>query len=108
MKKYLPILFICCMVGLLPGCQKSHPLTIIPEPAECSQKNGHFTIDEQTFLCFENISGKDRSLMNLISDTYTETFHLTPNEGDKSSCKKNYILFEINKKNDDKRAKDIL
>jgi len=102
MKKCLPVLMVCFLAVIFSGCKNDHPLTIIPEPAECTQKSGHFTIDDQTFLCFENIAPKDKSLMSLISDSYTETFHLTPNVGDKGSCKKNYILFEINKKNDDK------
>ncbi len=86
------------LTALLAGsCTQSNPITIIPEPVECTPKKGSFNINEKTYLCFENI-GEDRTFTKTINDSYSQFFNIRPNLGDKSSCKKNYILFEINEK----------
>lgn len=102
MRNLFSLLTFCCLTLFFVNCRQPNPIVIIPEPAECTSKHGNFTIDDKTRLCFENIDGDDKELMHLIRDSYTATFHLTPNLGDKSSCRKNYMLFEINQEKDDK------
>lgn len=98
MRKINFTLLLCCIAFAFNGCQHQKPIVIIPEPVECTPKSGNFTIDNETYLCFENTSGEDRLLTTTITDEYKNFFKFTPNLGDKSSCKRNYILFEINKK----------
>ncbi|MCQ2284894.1 MAG: glycoside hydrolase family 20 zincin-like fold domain-containing protein [Bacteroidales bacterium] len=99
MKNLRLLLMVVCAVLLLCACgKKSNPIVIIPQPVECQPKSGHFTINDETFLCFDNISPEDVALMKYINHSYKKYFSLTPNLGDKSSCHKNYILFSINKK----------
>ena len=99
--KHLNILFLMIILLFLgSSCQKSNPITIIPEPVECTPKHGSFTINSKTYLCFENIPGEGYSFAKLINESYQKFFHRRPNMGDKSSCRKNYILFEINEKED--------
>ena len=97
--KYFKLIFaFVCTALLACSCTKTNPIVIIPEPVSCEPKHGNFTINDQTYLCFENIAPEDNSLMKYINHSYKKFFYLTPNLGDKSSCHKNYILFEINEK----------
>ena len=100
MKRIYTILALCGLLLLTGGCGKQKPIVIIPNPVECTPKSGTFTIDVETFLCFENIDGADKSLMKIIRDGYTSTFKITPNLGDEKSARTNYILFKINAKPD--------
>lgn len=100
--KHLKIITLVLLAAALSySCQKNNPITIIPEPVDCTPKHGNFNINAKTYLCFENISGEDHDFMKLINHSYREFFKLTPSMGDKSSCRKNYILFEINEKRDE-------
>ncbi len=91
--KLLTIILFATLLG--SSCQKSNPITIIPEPADCTTKKGNFTINADTYLCFENID-TNRTFKKVISESYQAYFNIRPNMGDKGSCRKNYILFEIN------------
>lgn len=89
----LLLALIACSCG-----SKQNPITIIPNPVEVTPKSGNFTIDDKTFVCFENITGEDQGTIKLITESYKNFFKLTPNLGDGTSARKNYILFEINEK----------
>lgn len=99
MKKLSLILIVLC--SLLCSCNKHNPIIIIPEPVECTPKNGSFTIDDKTFLCFENIAPEDKAFMKTIHDSYKKSIKINPNLGDESSCRSNYILLRINEKHQD-------
>lgn len=100
--KHTYLFLLCSLVLLCSGCHKSNPIVIIPNPVECTPKAGHFTLNQETFLCFENVEGDDSHLMRIIRNLYQESFNITPNLGDGSSRRSNRILLEINKKWDDK------
>lgn len=92
----LLLALIACSCG-----SKQNPITIIPNPVEITPKHGNFIIDNKTFVCFENITGEDQGTIKLITESYKNFFKLTPNLGDGTSARKNYILFEINEKRDE-------
>lgn len=100
MKHFKLIFAFICVTLLACSCTKTNPIVIIPEPVMCEPQNGNFTINDQTYLCFENIASEDNDLMKYINHSYKKYFKLTPNLGDKGSCRKNFILFEINEKED--------
>lgn len=93
------LLWIFAVIGIC-SCSKPKPIVIIPQPVECTPKSGNFEINANTYLCFENIVNDDTQLTKYITHSYKKYFKLSPNLGDKSSCRKNCILFEINKKED--------
>lgn len=99
MKEIKILSFVLFAILLSCSCKKSNPIIIIPEPVECTPKHGNFQINENTFLCFENIT-QDQTFTQTINDSYRKFFNIRPNLGDKSSCRKNYILLEINEKED--------
>lgn len=99
MRNFKLLLLTLSVVLLMTCCQRSNPIVIIPEPVSCTAKHGNFTINDETFLCFENIHD-DHNLSKIINDSYKTYFHFKPNLGSKNSCRKNYILFEMNEKED--------
>ncbi len=100
MKSYRILLTLACCALLACGCNKPRPIIVIPEPVECTPKNGTFTLDGDTYLCFENLGGRSSEFSRAISESYRQTFQLKPNLGDKSSRRRNYILLELNRKED--------
>lgn len=102
MKSIKSLLLIACCALSVCSCHKPQPIVVIPEPVECTPKSGSFTIDNATYLCFENLGAEAGELSKIIHDTYKQTFKIKPNLGDKSSSRKNYILFELNQKEDKK------
>jgi hexosaminidase len=94
----LILISLCALLAC--SCHKSNPIVIIPEPVECTPKHGSFTLNDETFLCFENLKGDDTELAKTINDIFRSTFGIKPNLGDKSSSHRNYILFELNGKED--------
>lgn len=83
---------------LMFGCQKRMAVVIVPEPVKVESKGGHFTINDKTMLCFDNISGESHELPKLVRESYERYFGLRPNLGDAESAKKNSILLSISDK----------
>ena len=100
MKNHKVLMLLACCSMLICSCQKPKPIVLIPEPVQCTPKSGNFTIDSDTYLCFENLSGQASETSKAIHNSYKKMFKLRPNLGDKSSCHRNYILFELNDKED--------
>ncbi len=102
MKHIKTLIILLLAIFSITSCQKIEPIAVIPEPSECTQKKGHFSIDEQTILCFGNIGEEGRDIMKTIRESYPKKFKgLQPNLGDEESAGKNSILFAINEKPDE-------
>ena len=99
--KSIKILLLIAIAAIMAcSCRHTNPIVIIPEPVEHTPKSGSFTIDNETYLCFENLGAESGDFSKIIHETYRQTFKMKPNLGDKSSCHRNYILFELNNKED--------
>ena len=73
----LILISLCALLAC--SCHKSNPIVIIPEPVECTPKHGSFTLNDETFLCFENLKGDDTELAKTINDMFRSTFGIKPN-----------------------------
>ena len=74
MKSIKSLLLIACCALSVCSCHKPQPIVVIPEPVECTPKSGSFTIDNETYLCFENLGAEAGELSKIIHDTYRQTF----------------------------------
>ncbi len=100
-QKSLPLVLLACTL-MLAGCGKKMPVTIIPQPVEYVAKNGCFTIDRETYLCFDELALQSPGLTSLINDTYRGFFGTKPNMGDMTVRRRNCILFSVNDKRDER------
>ncbi len=98
MQRFIVFLSVCL---LLVGCGKPKPIVVIPEPVDCTPKKGVFVINNETYLCFDNLEESGREFSKVVSDGFKQLLKVNLNLGDEDSQRNNYILFELNDKSDD-------
>jgi hexosaminidase len=100
MKQFISFTFILCI--LFFSCEQKpieKSFHIIPHPAEITAFEGEFLLSATTKVAFENINPRDPEML-FITGAFERVFTINPVFTTPEKCKKNSIVFSINKEFD--------
>ncbi|MCL2434705.1 MAG: beta-N-acetylhexosaminidase [Lentimicrobiaceae bacterium] len=99
MKHFAPLSLALCL--LLISCKQKpieRTFSIVPQPVEIAAFAGEFQLSGLTKVAFENVSPRDGAMM-YITNVF-EKFFVNPTFTTPEKCKKNAIVFSLNKEHD--------
>jgi hexosaminidase len=100
--KYLAF-FTIILSFLFVSCKQKpieRTLNVVPEPAEIMVYEGDFWISKNTKVAFENINPREPEML-YITAAFEQFFDINPMFTTPEKCKKNSIVFTLNKEYDE-------